>query len=244
MPVRGIRKSHTNVTGILASRKARGIAKFASVLECDLLTLLEFDPAVQEFEVEPVKIPWNDPMGEDHTYIPDCLSWPTDTTTPPTLYEVKYREKFWNEWPTMRNKYRAAVHDAACKNIRFQIVTEEEIRSVYLHNARFLLSFVLRVQKLSERSEILLSTLAEQSPTTPGRLLSSITQDPIERAFYVPRLWQLIGTFRIGADLWQSLTMESKIWAIGKDQSLECPCDPDLKLRTWADRRSLRGTSI
>jgi hypothetical protein len=67
MAARGIRKSYTNVTGILASRKAKGIALFRSLLEGDFLTLLEFDPTFHAFEVEPVTVPWIDSSGRTHT---------------------------------------------------------------------------------------------------------------------------------------------------------------------------------
>jgi hypothetical protein len=55
-----IPKSYCSVTGISGARKARGEARFESSLEHDLLSLLDFDPTVRSFEVQPVSITWSD----------------------------------------------------------------------------------------------------------------------------------------------------------------------------------------
>ncbi|HEY8965173.1 MAG TPA: hypothetical protein VIM58_01945, partial [Candidatus Methylacidiphilales bacterium] len=68
MPIRRIRKNHRNVTGVAAHRKATGVAEFESTLERDFLLLLEFSPEVQNFEVQPVSLEWDDEEGGNHIY--------------------------------------------------------------------------------------------------------------------------------------------------------------------------------
>lgn len=58
MPVRKILKNYRNVTGIAANSKAVGQAIFESTLERDFITLLEFDPHISSFEVQPLTIRW------------------------------------------------------------------------------------------------------------------------------------------------------------------------------------------
>lgn len=100
MPVRKIPKNYRNVTGIAAHAKADGPAMFESTLERDFITLLEFDPAVETFEVQPLTLDWTDRDGKSRRYTPDVLA--TFNTLhghrSKTLYEVKYRDELRNDW--------------------------------------------------------------------------------------------------------------------------------------------------
>jgi hypothetical protein len=73
LSVRNIPKNYRNVTGVLASSKSEGAAMFESTLERDFLMLLDFDPHVEFYDVQPVKIEWLDDMGKHRSYTPDVL---------------------------------------------------------------------------------------------------------------------------------------------------------------------------
>lgn len=90
MPMRKIPKNYRNVTGIAARGKAQGQAMFESTLERDLLTLLEFDPLVETFEVQPLKIHWFDGVKQ-RSYTPDILVYYAQPRHKTTLFEVKHR---------------------------------------------------------------------------------------------------------------------------------------------------------
>lgn len=62
MPVCAIPKSYTHITGIVSSKKAIGAAEFKSGLECDFY--LDFDPEVERFEIQPVRIWWEDSVDK------------------------------------------------------------------------------------------------------------------------------------------------------------------------------------
>jgi hypothetical protein len=213
MPVRTIPKNYRNVTGVAAARKSLGEAAFESMLERDFLTLLDFDPAIQSFEVQPEVIPWTDLTGKRRDYTPDCLARFEDERMKPILFEVKYREKLWKDWSEMRPKYREAIHHTAKTNRRFRIVTEKEIYTQYFESARFLLPIIRRGIESPEMAAQLVAAIAKLRQTTPNRLLANLSRNQIEQARFLPTLWGLIGTFKIGADLWQPLNMESKIWS-------------------------------
>jgi hypothetical protein len=212
MPVRKIPKSYRTVTGISAARKAKGEARFESRLEHDFLTLLDFDPVVRVFEVQPVTIRWRDSRNKHRTYIPDCLVEYAEGIKPPTLFEVKFRSDLWKHWDEHRAKFRAAVHYASCHAMRFTIITEKEIRTDYLNNVRFLLPFVRRGIQTPELEPIVMSALSSQGRTTPTLLVSSLSKDREQQAIYLPALWYLIGTFRVAVDLWAPMNMDSAIW--------------------------------
>ena len=112
MPVRKIPKNYRNVTGVASHHKATGRAMFESTLERDFLTLLEFDPAVESFEVQPVTVHWLDESDKERIYTPDVLAYFHSTHHPTTLYEVKYRSELKELWPELKPKFRAALQFA------------------------------------------------------------------------------------------------------------------------------------
>lgn len=210
MAVRRVPKNYRNVTGIMASRKALAPADFESTLERDFLTLLEFSPNVRAFDVQPVTVTWRQ-SRQDRRYTPDVLVH-YEADSKPELYEVKYRQDLWRDWKVLRPKLRAGVHFAKEQGWRFRIATEVEIRTPYLENAKFLLTFTKREFPPEPCAQLLLS-LSELRETTPAGLLMAVCRDETNRALLTPALWHLLGTFQIGADLHFPLTMNCRIWS-------------------------------
>ena len=213
MPVRKIPKNYRNVTGIAAYRKAEGQAMFESTLERDFITLLEFDPIVDSFEVQPMKIDWYG-NGRNRTYTPDLLVYYTQPRYPTTLYEVKYRSDLKENWPELKPKFKAARAYAKEKGWKFKLVTEREIRTPYLENARFLMSYVNKGPVSETDMDILDEAINKLEHTTPTQLLGDIYQDEWNRAKLLPTLWYLIGIRHIATDLTKKLSMSSPIWRL------------------------------
>lgn len=128
MPVRKIPKNYRNVTGVASHLKSNGKAMFESTLERDFLTLLEFNPSVESFEVQPVTIHWVDDSNKARTYTPDVLAYFHLTSNPTTLYEVKYRSELRESWTELKPKFKAALKYTRSKGWRFKLITENEIR--------------------------------------------------------------------------------------------------------------------
>lgn len=218
MPVRKIPKNYRNVTGVAAHRKADGPAMFESTLERDFIALLEFDPSVETFEVQPLTLDWTDSNGKSRRYTPDVLA----TFNLPhrhrgrTLYEVKYRDELRKDWQELRPKFRAAVHFTRIQGWRFKIITEVEIRTPYLDNAKFLLPFMRQGPAEEVHMDLLDEQLRHLHHSTPAKLMASVFQDEWNQARQLPTLWYLIGTRQIGVDLSTKLTMTSPIWSLHK----------------------------
>ena len=219
MPVRKIPKNYRNITGIAAHSKANGAAAYESSLERDFLSLLEFSNDVAQFEVQPVSIEWFDPSGKKRTYTPDVLVHYKQShhATIEILYEVKYRSDIKENWLTLKPKFKAAVAYCKARGWRFKLITEVELHTIYMDNVRFLLPYVTQ-GVLHEHYEAHMTLLDKQiravKTSTPNELLASIFDDEWSRAELLPTLWYLIGTFQIGIDLNQPLSMQSKIWSI------------------------------
>ncbi len=214
MPVRKIPKNYRNVTGIAAYGKTCGQAMFESTLERDFITLLEFSHEVDSFEVQPVKLEWFDDKDKAHTYTPDVLVFYKEKGKAPLLCEVKYRSELHEHWPLFKPKFRAAVRFAKENGWRFKLITENEIRGVYLENAKFLLTFIRRGPQSETDMDLLAGYMAKVSQSTPTKMLAEIYEDQWNRARLIPTLWYLIGTGQIGTDLQQKLTMNSLIWSM------------------------------
>ena len=214
MPVRIIPKNYRNVTGIAATSKADGAAQFESTLERDFLSLLEFSPEVKNIDPQPVKIDWSDADGGRRSYTPDVLVEFIEVAGKrPWLCEVKYRSELLEKWAELRPKFKAALHFAKEQGWRFKIVTEREIRTPHLANARFLTSYRRAIPDAGVMQDIL-GHLNKIHEATPRDLIDAIRPDITGQAQMISVLWYLVATFQIGVDFHKPLTMKSRIWSL------------------------------
>lgn len=217
MSVRKIPKNYRNLTGLASSDKSTS-AFFESTLERDCLALLEFDTNVEYYDVQPVCIEWTDTNGKNRTYTPDvlityCRNFDGYKPYSTVLCEIKYRSDIKKNWDELKPKFKAAISYAKAHGWRFKVLTETEIRTAFMENARFLLPYLNN--ELDESYEFLLRTkLLELRESTIDALLNSVFQDKWSQAELIPCLWQLIAMRRISTDLTQPLTMSSKIWSL------------------------------
>lgn len=213
MSARKIPKNYRNVTGLAASEKAVGKAGFESTLERDFLTLIEFSSDVEKFKTQPLEILWVDDKGKPRRYYPDVLVYYTqDCERPPFLFEVKYRSDLSDNWSEYKPKFKAAISYARNSGWRFKLITEVEIRTQLLDNARFLLPYRLQRSNGFEYTNALLEMMQELKITTPSELLAGVSKDQWSQAKAIPSLWFLVATFQISCDLFKPLNMKSELW--------------------------------
>lgn len=216
MSVRAVPKNYRNVTGVAASKKADG-AYFESTLERDLLTLLEFDLMVDSFEVQPIRVNWYDENNKTRTYTPDVLVFyrkdiESVANRKPLLIEVKYREDLKKDWANLKPKFLAAVRYAKSRGWRFKLLTEVEIRTTYMENAKFLLPYLH--QYIDDAFEIkIFDKLKDMREATPESIIKAIFKDKWNQAELIPTIWQMIAQRKIGTDLSAPLTMTSAVWS-------------------------------
>lgn len=216
MPVRTVPKNYRSLTGLVPNPRTQSMTAFESSLERDFLLLLDFDPDVEFFEEQPVKIVYYDANGRHRTYTPDVLvRYRNDSLqtrhTKPLLCEVKYRDDLRQHWAEYRPKFRAAGRYARQQDWRFRLVTERHVRTPYLENVKFLRPYRTLPGNDSYRTQ-LLNTLATLEATDPASLLATVFEDRWQQAQLLPMLWQLVATREIGTDLKQPLTMQSGLW--------------------------------
>jgi len=218
MPIRIVPKNYRNLTGLVYNSRTATMTAFESSLERDFLLLLDFDPDVECFEEQPVKIIYHDDNGRRHTYTPDVLvHYHVDKTSvsvhPPVLCEVKYRDDLRQHWREYKGKFTAARRYAREHGWCFRLMTEREIRTPYLDNVKFLRHYrhinveTAHVHGLLERLRVL-------RETTPEELLAIISNDVWYKAQLLPVLWHLVAQRQVGTEMSQSLTMHSHIWSV------------------------------
>lgn len=218
MPARKIRPSRYSVTGYAPTTKGAKAQDAESSLEHDFLTLLEYDQRVERYVAQPFTIEWRDSTGAKRRYTPDVIvkysyfAMREDPYLRTTVFEVKPRAVLKADWLELKPKLRSAIGWAKEFGCRFHLVTETEIRTPYLANARFLLDY--RSRHLADRSDLIAArqrliarTLAELKMTTPKGLLDAMTSDLQQQAELVPWIWNLINQNFIGVDLLKPLTM-------------------------------------
>lgn len=215
MPVRIIPKNYRSLTGLVSNTRTQSMAAFESSLERDFLLLLDFDPDVEFYEEQPLKITYADERGRRRTYTPDVfVRYRIDPLqakpTPPHLCEVKYRDDLRQHRTDYQPKFRAARRHARQQGWRFRLVTERHIRTPYLDNVKLLRSYQAMASNVSYQTW-LLNTLLELGETNPASLLPAMSQDRWQQAQLLPTLWQLVATRQIDTDLRQPLTMQSRI---------------------------------
>lgn len=216
MPVRKIPTNRRSMTGLVASRKNERMTGFESTLERDFLLLLDFDRSVARYEEQPVRIEYVDAEGR-RAYTPDVLVYYQDAPaasadTRPVLCEVKYRDDLFANWKEYKPKIRAGRAHARGRGWRFRIITEREVRTPYLDNARFLRAY-RRIEADNDDMGLLLDTLRWMGEADPEGVLAAIHHDRTRRAELLPTLWRLLADGHIAADLSQPLTMRTRIRA-------------------------------
>ena len=220
MSVRTVPKNYRNLTGRSSSKKA-GNAFFESSLERDLQTLLEFDHYVLSYDVQPVAINWEDVEGKAHQYTPDVLVEYTPNGCPFSsrdivLVEVKYRDDIRERWEEYKPRFKAAVRYAKEKGWRFKLMTEQEIRTDYMENARFLLPYLHKEDVLIQDFEgRLIEVLGDKKRCSVSSLIGSVFVDKWEQAELLPTLWFLMAIGRVQTDLTSPITMSSDVWLGG-----------------------------
>jgi hypothetical protein len=216
MPARIVPKNYRNLTGLVYNSRTRALSAFESTLERDYLVLLDFDPAVNHYEEQPLTIKYRDSAGRCRRYTPDVfVSYHRvrgATSVPSALCEIKYRDDLRQHWAEYKPKFRAAHRYTREHGWCFRLVTEREIRTPFLENAKFLRQYQdFAVDETRQRQ--LLQALVEQRATDLAGLLSAITDDRWQRAQLLPVLWQLIAQRKVGVDLEQPLKMGSRLWS-------------------------------
>lgn len=209
MPARKIPRNHRNITGYIHTDKGGEYTEFESGLERDALILVEFDRNIKLFESQPRTFYFTH-GGKERRYTPDILIRYQDGRN--FYVEVKYRDDLKKDWETLKPKFKAAIHQLKTeKNTRFKIWTEVEIRTQYLKNITFLLSYKKRsVEEYQVKT--ILKILSTVKSLKINELLSACTLDEMIQAEFLHAIWYSVANRIIQIDLFSEIHMQSDLW--------------------------------
>lgn len=213
MPVRKIPKSYIGVTGVVGTNQSVGNAEFESLLERDYFILLDFDPSVKTYEVQPVKIPV---PGVPNGYHPDVLVkfHPSEDGSQKLheLTEIKLLSDFQENAEQYAPKFACADLYAAERNWVFIKKDESQIRTPRLQNLKFLRGF-RRIQPEDSLKNHLCEAIKQNGPCTIAELIEVSMSSDESKQQLLPVLWNLILNKQIIADLDSPLVSDSEIWS-------------------------------
>jgi len=172
-----------------------------SSLERDFYILLDFDLNVDKYVEQPLSIEYRDADGRERTYTPDVLIYYRNDIVPvrsmkPALCEVKHRRDLFENWRKYKPKVRAGRAHARERGWEFKIITECEVRTAYLENAKFLRQY-RTLPTNWDHANRLLETMRELRETDSESLLVAVASDRWQQAEMLPMLWQLIAENRM-----------------------------------------------
>ena len=225
---RAIPMSRGSTTGTVSTPKAAAAQKTESNLERDLLVLLDWDRRIERIASQPFQIDWRIGSGRLRRYTPDVIvkfradALDADRSLKHVIYEVKLHSSLKERWASFKPKFQAAVRFARARQMRFQILTERQIRTPRLHNLKFLRRYRSDYLPVDEdvmvaRRECLRDRLRQGGITTPAGLLEASSKSLSERLHLLPWIWQMVNEREIGIDLDADvMTMQSAIWLVSK----------------------------
>lgn len=215
--VRKVGLTYRSLSGSFFSAKNNTEIQFESSLERDFIYILEMDWIVQGYYEQPVKIEYSDAEGNLRSYIPDFLFfWHyrfARKGAKPVLVEIKYKEDLRENFRQYKPKFRAAIKFCKANGYDFQILTEENIRTHYLENCKFLYRY--KKNNYTENNadiQLLLKWMCDLKATTPKELIQVSARDKYKQMELIHIMWYMVSINMIRC-LWDyPLTMNSEIW--------------------------------
>jgi TnsA endonuclease N terminal/TnsA endonuclease C terminal len=215
MAVRKIPKNHIHVTGRHAALKSEGDADFESLLEADHLLLLDHDPSVRKYDVQPVVIPV---VGVPRGYVPDALvEFRPDedgVIANPELREVKSTLDLEKNATKYAPKFEAAQAYCEQRGWSFKIITEKDIRVPRLANVKFVRAYENQEHPPPMVDEVL-KRMSAMGPTDSLTLLKSLSSDLDEQLQWLPVIWHLVAKRKIDVDWDLKFGASVQLWPAG-----------------------------
>lgn len=185
-------------------------------LKRDFISILEFDSSVLEYSIKSdgvlnIKNNFSDPFLPDFevVFTDDAIEKLGSISMLVSVMLQSKLKKFKNSFSLNHSLTpKFSNSNGNC----FKIITEEQIRTPYLHNAKFLLRYKNYSQYNNEDYDLLTNVINKLNHTCPLELTLIAAKDMKKRAELIYLLWHLIANELVSCDLTSVLTMESEIW--------------------------------
>jgi hypothetical protein len=233
LPVRVIGRSYITTTGLVTSTKDGVARDFEGSLESDFSMLMDFDWKVDSYLPQPFVVDYADPSGRPRTYTPDYFMRFKVRGMKPLLVEVKSTQSIEKEGDLHHWQTEAGERFARQHGWRFKVYTEDEIRTPYLRNAKFLRRFrtyspqqkdINAVRDiLAAKGEIAVEALVEHAVTVLNHSITAPHDLHEVRLRLLSVVWWHIAEGFLYVDLEQLVTNQSPIRPRGDGELVYSP---------------------
>jgi len=217
--VRAVKSNGFTSPGVIPSRKNGSMAQYESIPERDMAYFLEFSSAVKRFTPQPLTLDYINLEGKPAKYTPDFLAFYRTEfeeykNERPTLFEVKTREFLKKDWRSLKNKYVQTMKFCDTKGWRFKIITEVELNTPYVRNAKFLTPYLRKTPNIGLIENVMDALHELEDSATPQDIINIAANDFYRKAALIPALWYLVAARTIKCDLEKDIAMDSQLWYI------------------------------
>lgn len=187
---RNISLSEISLTGRISSIKNNSAIEFESSLERDFIYLLEYNPDVNQYIEQPIIIKYYSKRKEK-SYTPDFYVEYSENKK--ELIEIKYQEDLKVNEDKYRDKFSATQEFCLRNNMIFKILTEKDIRTPTLFNAKFLLPYK-RLPRNTEKQgiKIIADIIKSERKISVKDIIETATQVKEKRPEYLYLLWYIV----------------------------------------------------
>ena len=227
-PTREIRPTYGSITGYVCSLKCGRPVPFESLIERNIILLVETDPRVIRFKEQPLTLFFAGPDGRTRSYTTDLLIYFRDC--PPLLVEVKYTSDLAipadrdpeKERAKLRkhialfSKLKVAQEYAQRQGWDFCVLTEKHAHRIAVNNARVL----RRYQRAAVNEKIeqkLLGFFENFQQTSPRELLARLGDASLSLDV-LSAIWQMYMRGVLGADLTSPIDLDTPLWMADRER--------------------------
>jgi TnsA endonuclease N terminal len=214
MPVRKVPKNYLSVTGIFSSKKNAATPAFESILEKELMVLLEFDEEVAGFDEQPVRVPV---PGQPRPYTPDIfIEYRTppsgSETRKPSLAEVKHTDFLEKNADEYAPKFAAAEKYASDRGWEFKVITEKDIRIPRLYNLKFLKAYRENEVTPEECAQVINAVEALGGVISLQRLLTELANTDSAKLIWISIIWTMVCKKLLHLNLDEPFSSDPELW--------------------------------
>ncbi|WP_408034619.1 TnsA endonuclease N-terminal domain-containing protein [Tenacibaculum aestuarii] len=209
--VREIKLKKFSLSGQITSQKNNSIIQFESSLERDYSILLEFQPNIKCYLEQPMIINYKEGK-RGRKYIPDFFVQELDSEINGRVVEVKYQKELFEKRDILKCKFEAARKFCFENNLKFEVVTENEIRTEYLKNCKFLWKYRFNNSVINWTDiDLILYLFEEKEKVTPNQIME-LTKDDFKKAELLYLTWFLLSSGYVSCNMNKLINMNTILW--------------------------------
>lgn len=197
-------------TGSVSSVKKNDDILYMSSLECDFISIIEFDKAILRYFVKPFKISYYK-ANALKCFIPSFYIEYCNGIK--DVIEIKYSDDLEHNQLLFKKKFEIVEKFCQDNSFNFKVLTEKEIQTDRLFNATFLLSY--RYPKFGfniNDTQFVICILEQYGKLTVQQLLDFALEDEAGKYSLLYTVWYMVANYMVNFNDDARLSMQTVLW--------------------------------